>query len=193
MRSAVYSQDAFFDKLPKTGKLAEVLENLHSFSEEEIKKLPFDLWIRETLLKKLQGKDDVSVMAKAAEEAERMFDALKKYHDELDVFQYTGPELWVKPEHGLEISIEPNDLFAILETYRIRYTNTICHVSSTQWNTLVQNSKPIGKMTYRKYRILRQEYLEQKYKHQAVNVQQIDLTGQVNTPLTTSGVRIFKV
>lgn len=64
MRSQL-SQDLFFEKMKKKPALVEVLANLSSYDEDSINALKQPLWIKEQLIKRLYGRDESTILARA--------------------------------------------------------------------------------------------------------------------------------
>lgn len=77
MRSYNKSPEEFFNKMKKKPALQKILDNLNSYSEEELANIKGQpKWIREQLVKRRKGEVDTRTEAEKRAEAERIADLM---------------------------------------------------------------------------------------------------------------------
>lgn len=116
MRSEIHDTDDFFLRMKKKPPLQAILDNIDSYSVEQLETIQGQpLWIREQLVKLRRGEDITSKRVAAEAAAAKMISNQKVlFPDQLEIRQWIGTTGWLKTIRW-EVEVKEGDLFLILQ------------------------------------------------------------------------------
>lgn len=178
-RSVIHNQDVFFQKMKKKPALQAILDNLSTYTVEDLKSLPDQpLWIREALVK-LHSRGGVTSEA----EAERIADLMQAASApeapdpprEVRVWQAADAFLGGGLHGSFAFEVQTNDIMLLLPPrrdvsngrasthYEVKVAYTVIKLDASQWTMLLANSALVGMMTTDAYNREVQRRLVVKY------------------------------
>lgn len=151
MRSELISEDDFFIKMKKKPALQAILDNLDSYSVEQLENISGQpLWIRKQLVKIKSGTDITSRRETAAAAALKMVSNQKiLFPDKLEIRQWQGPTGWLK-SNRFELEVKQGDLFLVLREGLVLWGHSAV---KPIWGDFLSHTQSLGFSS-------KQEYLE---------------------------------
>lgn len=151
MRSGLSKVD-FFLKCKRKPAQQDLLDRIETLSQEDIETCGQPLWVREALteLKKRGGKSQ-------SQSIEAIADRMQANTPQVaapthDIFKWTGPEVDIKPQRGMGITLMHGDIYLYdAQTSEVKIDYNIIQVNHATIQMLLGNSTYMAHLTDREY------------------------------------------
>ena len=163
-RSSIYSKAEFFSRMKKKPALQAIIDNLGSYTEDDLANVPGQpLWIRNELVD-LKRRDGKTIEQFAEETADRMVVNTPTAEPLHEVRQWVGNPTFLRTGGKLEIEVNPGELLLLMPAFlEARVDHVAVKLNPTQWQNMLASSSPVGYMTATDYRIEVRNRLNRKH------------------------------
>lgn len=160
-----HNPGVFFRKMKKKPALQAIIDNLDSYTEDQLKVIQGQpLWIREQLVKLKQNNGEFSRTPEEIADAMQAASlAVKVVEDEYEV-RVMDIDVWVNTgPHTMTTLVPAGDAILVVDQTKIMHGYTDTRVDANSYQQLVTGSKTQGDFTRSEYKQIYQRMVSQKH------------------------------